>query len=860
MAGMEIDLELYRREVKIPSQPPANLSVIDISPEHPQLTMVYVHGFGGRATQWQYQLLKFSTANRVIAMDLRGHGHSSKPRSSYSMSEILGDLEDLLDVLGVNQPFVLAGHSFGGAVATEFAAAHPERVSHLILIASAGDFRLNPLFRFLLRLPVSYLQVAAPFTRKWLGAPPYVLKAWYTNNLSIWHGWDLFRELKMPTLVIRGHLDVVFEKPAFEKVTRSIPGAEEVDVGASGHMVMLERREAVNRAIDRFIKAGKRSWSQSDATPGDAERVELIKQRPWLLHYDDSVPNTIAVPRIPLHSLLSSAARRFPQHTALSFEGAGMSYRQLDQAANRFANLLLACGIQKGERVMLILPNLPQMVIAFYGALKAGAVAVFTLPTTQPAELIHQIRDAGASFLVTLTQFDELIQEIHRQLRPDPSSPLKHIIFTHVADYLPALKRLAWQFSGQQRKRHLLDIPLDASMHLFKAELRVQSSAPAEMEILPTDLAVIQYTGGTTARPKGVMLSHYNLVANALQTRHWIPNAREGEERFLCILPFSHSYGLTAALNVPVALGGMLILKPKFEVADLLKTIRRRRPTIFPGVPQMYVAIKDFPGVRKYGINSIKACISGSAPLPVEVQEAFEKLTRGRLVEGYGLTEASPVTHANPLYGLRKVGSIGIPVPSTEARIVDLRRGKEAVPVGQIGELAIRGPQIMLGYWQNEHATRRVLSPDGWLLTGDVAQMDAEGYFRIVARKADMWYPSKPGNPAFPRDVEEVLFEIPQIKEAAVIGIAGKPIAFVIAKAGLATSGERPNADALIAYCQRRLPPELVPRLVIFLEDFPRTFIGKVLRRELAKYFEESKAGVSTVPAAQSDTPDPDSL
>ena len=353
----------------------------------------------------------------------------------------------------------------------------------------------------------------------------------------------------------------------------------------------------------------------------------------------------------------------------------------------------------------------------------------------------------------------------------------------------------------------------------------------------PNDLAVIIYTGGTTDAPKGVMLSHRNLIANTIQTRHWIPNAEEGNERFLCVLPFSHSYGMTTTLNVPIAIGATLILKAKFEVLDVLNTIKRYRPTIFPGVPQMYVTIKDFPGVRKFGVASINACISGSAPLPVEVQEAFEKLTRGRLVEGYGLTEASPVTHGNPLFGMRKVGSIGVPFPSTEARVVDLRRGNKKMPTGQIGELAIRGPQVMMGYWGDGEATRKVLSRDGWLLTGDVALMDVDGYFRIVARKADMWYPSRTDEPAFPRDVEEVLFEVPQVKEAAVVAIAGQPIAFVIAKK------ERPSTDSLMAYCKRRLPPELVPRLIIFVDDFPRTFIGKVLRRELARKFEEREQG-----------------
>jgi long-chain acyl-CoA synthetase len=250
----------------------------------------------------------------------------------------------------------------------------------------------------------------------------------------------------------------------------------------------------------------------------------------------------------------------------------------------------------------------------------------------------------------------------------------------------------------------------------------------------------------------------------------------------------------------------------------------------------MYVALSDFPGVRKYGVSSINACISGSAPLPVEVQERFEKLTRGRLVEGYGLTESSAGALANPLNGKRKVGSIGVPLPSTKARIVSLKNPKKEMPAGQIGELAVRGPQVMMGYWNNEKATKETITADGWLLTGDVAIMDDEGYFRIIARKADLWYPGKPDKPAFPRDVEEVLFEVPQVKEAAVVAIAGQPIAFVIA------SNERPTAASLIEYCKRRLPPELVPRLVIFVDEFPRSFIGKVLRRELTKYYEQQYA------------------
>lgn len=825
---MDIDLELYRHEVRVSSDPLVRLSAIDISPDRPQRTFVFLHGFGGQALQWQYQLRRFAAQNRVIALDLRGHGLSDKPAGGYDMPAIQSDLATALGILKVAGPVVLVGHSFGGAIASEFALAHPERIEALILMATAAEFRLNWLYRLGLHLPNWLLRIVGLFTRGWLSAPPHALKPFYLNNLSRWKGWDKFRALQAPTLVIRGHRDLVFERPMFEEVARAIPAAEEVDIGVSGHMVMLERREAVDRAIERFLGGeSRRSWRDERPAAAAIGREALRRERPWLAHYEPGVPYTIGVPNIPLHHLLRSAARRFPLRPAILFEGSRMSYRRLNHEVNRFANALIGLGIGKGARVVLLLPNLPQMIVGLYGTLKAGATAVFTLPMTEPEELIRQVKEVEAGVLVTLNLWAGLARQIQA------NTDLPFVILTDPADCLSLPKRLIsrWRNRG---------LSLAGAIR-WRRWLAGQSRRSPTVEVAPQDLAVIIYTGGTTAQAKGVMLSHRNLVANALQTRHWLPDARQGKERFLCVLPFSHSYGLTTALNVPMALGATMIIKPQFQVADVLRAIKRHRPTIFPGVPNMYVAINNFRGVRRYGISSIKACISGSAPLPVEVQEAFEKLTRGRLVEGYGLTEASPVTHANPLDGYRKVGSIGIPLPSTEAAVVDLVRGRKEVPTGQIGELALRGPQVMMGYWNAPSATREVLSDDGWLLTGDVAQMDEEGYFRIIARKADMWYPARPGKPAglsrakpaFPRDVEEVIYEIPQVKETAVVAVAGQPIAFVIA------GRERPTAEAVIAYCKRRLPPDLVPRLVIFLDDFPRTFIGKVLRRELAKRYEQ---------------------
>lgn len=819
---MDIDLGLYRYEVRVSTNPLVRLSAIDISPDHPQRTLVFIHGFGGKAGQWHYQMQKFAVENRVIALDLRGHGLSDKPGSGYEMTRIVEDLETALALLKVKGKIVLVGHSFGGAIVTEYALKHPDRVERLILVATAGEFNLNPLFRLGLSLPAWLLRLIDPFTRSWLHAPPHALKKFYHDNMSRWKGWEKFGELLVPTLVIRGHRDLVFERPAFEKVTVSIPGAEEADIGVSGHMVMLERREAVDRSIERFLAGqGQRSWRESKRNPRSPKggRDALRRERPWLEHYEAGVPYTVGVPNIPLHHLLRSSVRRFPLHPAIYFEGSRISYRRLNHEANRFANALLSLGVGKGARVVLLLPNVPQMVIGFYGTMKAGATAVFVPPVIEPEEVLRQVKDSDASVLVTLSMWAGLAKQIQE------SGGVPHVVLTDPADYLSLPKYLIsnWRNRGYGLRNSIR----------WRDWLGGNSTKSPMVEVMPEDLAVIQYTGGTTAQSKGVMLSHRNLVANALQTRHWLPEAVEGRERFLCVVPIFHSYGLTTAMNVPVSVGAAMILKAQFQTLDILKTIKKYKPTIFPGSPNMYVAINAFRGVRKYSIKSIKACISGSAPLPVEVQESFEKLTKGRLVEGYGLTEASPVTHANPLGDNRRVGTIGVPLPSTESRIVDLTRKHKDVKPGQIGELAIRGPQVMMGYWKDPKATKEVLTEDGWLLTGDIAQVDEDDYVRIIARKADMWYPTKIKKPAFPRDVEEVIYEIPQVKEVAVTAVAGHPFAFVIA------GKDAPTPNAVIAYCKRRLPGHLVPRFVFFLEDFPRTFIGKVLRRELVRRYEK---------------------
>jgi long-chain acyl-CoA synthetase len=827
---MQLDLELYREEVVVESggrNPQVRVSFIHIAPERPLQTIVFVHGFGGQATQWRYQIEEFAKRNRVVAMDLRGHGRSSRPAKGYEMEQMLADVRAVLDYLRIQEPFVLVGHSFGGAIVTDFATRYPHRVSRLILIASAGEYKLAPLYRLAFHLPDTALQLLQPAVKGFVDASLPALKEIFQNNLGRWQGWDKFPTLKPPTMVIMGNRDRVFPQAAFARVGELLPpDSEVVNVGVSAHMVMLERRDAVNRAIERFIETGTATdqYSRWRSVDDRESRGTLLAQRPWLAHYESEVPPTIDVPRLPLPRLLNRARGRFPRRPAILYFGYTMSYANLSAQVGRFANALEALGVVKGTQVMLLLPNVPHLVIAYYGVLRLGGVVVMGNPLAAREEIVREAQRSGAEVLVTLTKLEETAVAIKGQ------SKLRHVIYAHVKDYLPFYKRPLFTWFREKQEGHRLHRPLGPTDFRWSSLLRRHSPEPPDVDVYPQDMAVIQFTSGTTAEPKGIMLTHHNLMANTMQTRTWLPNARDGEEVVLCVVPFSHVYGMTSAMNVAISFAASMILLPTFNVEEVLQSVKKYRPTLFPGVPAMYVAINNFPGVRRYNVRSIRACISGAAPLPIEVKEAFEKLTGGKLVEGYGLSEASPVTHANPINGRNKVGSIGLPLPSTEARIVDLKNGRPLGP-GQIGELVIRGPQVMQGYWKNERATAAVIDKDGWLHTNDVARMDEDGYFQIISRRQDMWQ-ADDATPAFPRDVEEVIYELPEVREVVVIAIANQPIAFVSLK-----ENTRIPAKTVIAFCRRRLPPSQVPRLVIFVKDFPRSFIGKVLRRELVSQY-----------------------
>jgi len=554
----------------------------------------------------------------------------------------------------------------------------------------------------------------------------------------------------------------------------------------------------------------------STPSPDDAGRV-------WLPFYPPSVPRHILVPEKLLPELVEESVRRWPDRTALIYYGAKWSYRKFWEQSERLAAALAREGVGPGDRVALYLPNCPAYPIAFFAVLRLGAIVVQVSPLYIGQDLTRLLKDATPKALVTV----EILYPNFSKVRQEVAVPT--VFVARLREFYPWRLR-PFVNMVLRRQKHPTEFPRDPWVRPWKDALRTPGSVPLAKADPATTPAVLQYTGGTTGKPKAAVLTHRNLVANVVQGNYWNIRLEAGNEVILASIPLFHIYGLTVALLMGLAAGGTIVLQTRPEIRELLKLIDRYQPTQFPGVPALYQAFNRQPDIAKYQIHSIKYCVSGSAPLPAEVQKRFEELTGANLVEGYGLSETSPITHVNPLGGGRRIGSIGIPVPETDQRVVDLETGTRVLGVDEVGELAVRGPQVMLGYYHQPEETALVLK-GGWFQTGDVARIDADGFAYIVDRKKDMV--DVGGMKVYPREVEEVLFQHPAVADVAVVGAPDPErgesvVAFVVRKPGAAVTAEQ-----LIAFVRERIAHFKAPRRVEFRDQLPRSGVQKVLRRVL---------------------------
>jgi long-chain acyl-CoA synthetase len=548
-------------------------------------------------------------------------------------------------------------------------------------------------------------------------------------------------------------------------------------------------------------------------------------ERIWTTHYDQGVRWDLELKEKNVVQFLDASASRWGSRPAVTLKGNTLTYAQLKEQVDRFATGLAKLGVQKDTRVALWMPNLPQYVIAYFAILRLGAQVVPTNPLYVEREIEHQFNDAGVTVVVTL---DFLWRNRLRQMMG--KTGVEHVVVASIPDYLPF--PLSWLAPFKLKKTgQYVKVPREKRVHFFKDLIAHPPPTPPAASFPMDHIAVLQYTGGTTGVAKGAVLTHRNISANAQQCRALFAIAEEGSEVLLACLPYFHSFGMTASMLLPVLMGCHIVLAPNpRDISDLVKSIIRYRVTVFLAVPAIFGAINNFPGIERLDISSIKACISGSAPLPVETLERFEKLTGGKIAEGFGMTEASPVTHCNPINGLRKVGSIGLPLPRTDIKVVDLETGERELEFGQAGELCLRGPQVMAGYLGRPEETASTLR-DGWLYSGDLARVDEDGYTFIVGRKKEMIVAG--GYNVYPDEVDGVLYAHPAIMEAATIGVPDPKRGETVKSFVVLHPDAKATAEEIRAFCKKELAAYKVPKLIEIVPELPKSSMMKILRRDL---------------------------
>jgi long-chain acyl-CoA synthetase len=565
-----------------------------------------------------------------------------------------------------------------------------------------------------------------------------------------------------------------------------------------------------------------------------------MNNRPWLAHYDKGVPQTIDYPKAPLFYLLEEAARKYPDRACTIFKGAVISYKEMEAQTNAMAAALIEMGVKKGDRVGIFMPNLPQFVIAYYGILKVGGAVVAINPTYPVDEIIMPVNDANIEIIFTLSRFYDKVKKAQQRTK------IKKIIVSNLKEALPTFTRLLFTLLKERKDGDRLDGLADGDVWMKDLLAKHTNSARPNVEVSPDDTALFQYSGGTTGVPKGAVAMHRNVVANTKQVRAWFVNCEDGKETFLMGIPLFHVYGMVAGMGLAMSMGASMIMVPNArDLKDVLENITKYKATIFPGVPLLYNAINNHPDVKagKYDLSSIKACISGSAPLMRETKEQFEKLTGGKVFEGYGLSEAPTATHLNPLLGVNKTGSIGLPLPDVDVKIISLDDGETELPQGEIGEIAIHGPQVMKGYHnmptETTNSLRQLKDDKVWLFTGDIARMDEDGYFYIVDRKKELIKPG--GFQVWPREVEEAIMANPKVLEVGVGGIPDPQRGETVKAWIVVKPGETLTEAELKAFCKEHLAPYKVPTHYEFRTELPKTTVGKILRRELVRQHKEGK-------------------
>ncbi len=547
--------------------------------------------------------------------------------------------------------------------------------------------------------------------------------------------------------------------------------------------------------------------------------------RAWTQHYEAGVPAELKLEPLSVLDAFDRSVATWGHRPAVTLKGKTLTYQQLGDQVDRFATALAGLGVKQDSRVALWLPNLPQMVIAYFATLRLGAQVVNTNPLYVERELEHQFSDAGVSVVVTL---DYLWWTKLRGILSRTS--VEHVVVTSIPDYLPFPLNLLAPFKLRRTKQYV-KVPREEKVHFFKDLIARHPPNPPKVALPLDHLAVLQYTGGTTGVSKGAMLTHGNLSANMQQCSSWFPTVRPGGEVLLACLPYFHGFGMLVAMVWPISRGAHIVLAPNpRDIPDLVQSIHRYRVSIFPAVPALFVAINNFPGVDRLDLSSVRACFSGSAPLPVDVMQRFETLTGGRITEGFGMTETTTVTHGNPLHGLRKPGSVGIPFPGTNAKVVDVETGLKELGVGQEGELCLRGPQVMAGYWNRPDETAAALR-DGWMHTGDLARVDEDGYTFIVGRKKDMIIAG--GYNVYPDEIDSILFGHPDVLESATIGVPDARCGERVKSFVVLRPGHNLDAETLKHYLVGQLAKYKLPKDIEFVADLPKSSMMKILRREL---------------------------